>query len=447
MRLMPGKKAADAGLKRCTELVEEFPHSAQARFLKALAHFSSQPPDYTQSLDELGRALALDSEHIHARELRVEVYQAAGRHDQAEAECRTLLDKQPESIMTMLVLGDLMQARNAPEAEYRDLAKKFDQNPAAGLLLAMAIHRDNPARAEELANKALGGDPDWRLLKAYAGFLAARGGAGKVVQRLAVYAQANPDSPDALRTLASVQAAAGDLASAAESQHNAYALGGRSYHDLQLLVSILVQNEKPDEALAVIAKHRKQRPDDSAATLLMARLYGRLNKIDDTVELLTDLLNQEPENVDANIVIGTAYLLRRQYDDAARHYESVLLQDPANHTAANNLAYILAEFLDRPRDAARVILPVLQRYPRSASVQDTWGWIQYKLGRLTEAMAALNLSLRLEPDDPLSHYHAAVVCNQLEQNERARELLERALALDPDFDKAEQARKLLDSLR
>jgi len=446
MRLMPGRKATDAALRRCGELVAAFPHSAHAHFLLALAHFSSRPSAPNKSLDELQRALDINPDHTRARELRADVYRALGRNEDAESECRTLLEKQPNSLGAMLMLGEMMQRRQAPGKEFRKLAARFPGNRASKLVLAMATYADDPAKARALADEALGDAPDWQMLKAYAAFLAAHGAADDAARRLEAFISENPKSADAHRTLASVRAAAGDLAAAAESRRKAYVLGGFACDDLQTLVAVLMKDGRAEKAVAVVAEHLERRPDDTAATLLLARLYGRLNRVRDTIELLTDLLEKEPDNTQAHLVIGTAYLVRKQYDDAVRHYEAVLKDAPSNITAANNLAYILAEYKDMPREAERVLLPALQRFPASASAQDTWGWIQYKLGRLAEARAALDESLRLEPDEPLTNYHAAVVCNRLGEKARARELLQRALTLDAGFEHADHARRLLDDL-
>ena len=200
------------------------------------------------------------------------------------------------------------------------------------------------------------------------------------------------------------------------------------------------------EAVSLIKEHIANAPHDSGARLLLARVLGKFGKVDAAIAEITGILEDDPNNTEAHLTLGTAYLLKKRYDDAAEHYEAVLMREPSNYTAANNLAYILAEHLGRSEEAERIILPALERFPDSALIQDTYGWILYKIERFDEAREALQQSLKLEPDQPIVMFHLAVVCKQLEDATRARKLLRRTLELDPTFEKADDARTLLESL-
>jgi len=122
------------------------------------------------------------------------------------------------------------------------------------------------------------------------------------------------------------------------------------------------------------------------------------------------------------------------------------MRDASNHTAANNVAFILAEHFDRPEEAERVILPALHRFRDSATIQDTYGWILYRRGKLDDARDALQRSMKLDPNESITMFHLAVVCKELADMDRARALLSRALEIDASFEKADAARKLLQSM-
>ncbi|MCI0461398.1 MAG: tetratricopeptide repeat protein [Gemmataceae bacterium] len=79
---------------------------------------------------------------------------------------------------------------------------------------------------------------------------------------------------------------------------------------------------------------------------------------------------------------------------------------------------------------------------------DTLAWALYKNQRFQEAAAAMTQALRLGTRDAQLYYHAGMIYDHLGQKEKAREYLERALALNPHFSvlQAEVARRTLKAL-
>ena len=60
----------------------------------------------------------------------------------------------------------------------------------------------------------------------------------------------------------------------------------------------------------------------------------------------------------------------------------------------------------------------------------------YTSGKLTEAIAAYERAVQLQPDDAYSHYCLAVAYNSKNMLEKAAELYEKAIELDEDFAEA-----------
>ena len=446
MRITPGKTTANVALKRCTQFAERFPHLARAHHLIALAGLLADPPDRQGAEAALERALTIAPGLQEALILRARLHLDLDRLPEAEEDCRKLLDEQARNNEAMLLLGDILKRRNAPPDEYEKLGEAFPNNTAARLLLALAVRSQDTERSARLAAQALGEEPPWDLLKAYCSFLIDEDHPNEAISALRAFLDRDPASADARRLLADAHVGAGDLAAADREQRRAYELGGHSFADLRRVVTVLMRAGAPADALSLIREHVAARPDASAARLLLAQVLGRSGKLDEALAEAASLVEEEPENVQARLILATACMLQKRFGDAAAHYEAVLLRDPANRAAGNNLAYILAEHLDRPSEAERVVLPAVRRFPESAPVQDTYGWILYKIGKLEEARDALEKSLKLAPDQPGTMFHLAVVCKHLDDPDRARELLRRALELNADFDNADEARRLLASL-
>jgi tetratricopeptide (TPR) repeat protein len=79
---------------------------------------------------------------------------------------------------------------------------------------------------------------------------------------------------------------------------------------------------------------------------------------------------------------------------------------------------------------------------------DAYGWTLYRLGRYEDARDAADEALRLGTRDARLLYHAGMISLALGDEDRARDELERALAISPWFDplQAPVARRALRGL-
>jgi tetratricopeptide (TPR) repeat protein len=65
---------------------------------------------------------------------------------------------------------------------------------------------------------------------------------------------------------------------------------------------------------------------------------------------------------------------------------------------------------------------------------DALAWALYKNKRYTEAADAMQKALRFQTPEPMFFYHAGLIDTALGKKDEAREMLKKALALNPDFD-------------
>ena len=447
MKYAQDKDTADAAAKRTADFVRRFPQLANAHYLQAVAELMRDEPGYVNAEASLGRALAIDPASVQARMLKARMLRDTGRFDESVYECRLVLKANPANTQAMLALGRALDRKGATIADYARLADEFPKNPAAKLLLAATLGDDAADRRAELVASALGDSPDWDITKGYSDLIAWKGRYDLAAKRLEAYANEHPHFIEGHRALAEVRTAAKDYPRAAESLRQAYLLSGRSQTALRRTVYMMVRANTIDDATALLHDHLKSRPKDTFARILLAQVLGQSGNAEKAVAELNAVLAKEPDNIEARLTLATAQMLQERYNDSLRNYERVLMNDPSNHIAANNAAYILADKLDRAMEGENLIIPAVQRYPKSAVLQETYGWVLYKLGKNDQAYDALQKSLHLEPKAPLAMYHMALVCKRLNKNDQAKDLLRKSLALDPNFDRAPEARKLLESLR
>ena len=117
----------------------------------------------------------------------------------------------------------------------------------------------------------------------------------------------------------------------------------------------------------------------------------------------------------------------------------------ARAVAANNLAWLYAE--TEQFDVALQLAQTAKReMPRMVQTDDTIGWIYYKKGMVPQALAAFSQAVAADPGNAVYLYHLGLVQLKDAKTATARESLERALKINPGFEGAEDARKVLRSL-
>jgi tetratricopeptide (TPR) repeat protein len=132
---------------------------------------------------------------------------------------------------------------------------------------------------------------------------------------------------------------------------------------------------------------------------------------------------------------------------AERQYRRALEISPGYVPAANDLAYLLANKGDSLGEALALAKLAKAAHPANASVLDTLGWVYFKLAQYDHAIDEFRKSLREAPDQAIVHYHLGLAYDGANQQKSALDALEKALALDPNFPEADQARQRIAALR
>ena len=135
--------------------------------------------------------------------------------------------------------------------------------------------------------------------------------------------------------------------------------------------------------------------------------------------------------------LATAYGALGLTDQAVDTYENILRMRPDDHRALNNLAYILADELDRPGEALEYIERAVNMKPQDSNLLDTYGWTLYKAGQFNRAVQELRRSVQARAG-AINTYHLALALRAAEERflslERAKEALE-FLKNDPQSEK------------
>jgi Tfp pilus assembly protein PilF len=430
--------------------------------------------------------LAREPKNPDALITRGKLYLTENNTVNALSTLQTAVEANPRSIDAQLALAQTYvlrgQTKEATTA-FNDALKLDGTNMEARLGQArLQINSGSAADAVPLVLKIVDEHPrnlEARLLLLHG--LMAVGDLPQATQQVNVLLQANPDS-------ATVQTAAGmlaamkqDSAGARAAYGRALAVDPRSYQALAGLLTTEMQGKQFGNAKALIEKQLALTPNDPNVLLMSAQTYNALGDafamekaLKKTVEVdpqslqayamlgkmyyqqgrldlarreLETYVNRAPNSVPGNTMLGTILELQGRNDEAKARYNKALQTDPRAAVAANNLAWIDANNNGNLDVALQLAQTAKAQLPSRHEVDDTLGWIYYKKGLSSQAIEALSSSTTRQPDNPNYNYHLALAYHQSGNHAQAKKYLEKVVNSKAKFDRLEDARKLLESIK
>jgi len=179
---------------------------------------------------------------------------------------------------------------------------------------------------------------------------------------------------------------------------------------------------------------------------MLATLYLKQQKLDQALAQAENLAKIQPRAVGAHTMVASILEQQHKLAEAQKRYEQVLEINTRAAVAANNLAWLYAESGNNLDVALHLAQTAKQEMPRLSQPDDTIGWIYYKKGLSSLALAAFTRAVAAEPRNAVYLYHLGLAQLREARPLTARQSLERALKIDPAFDGAEDARKALQSI-
>ena len=430
--------------------------------------------------------LAREPKNPEALITRGKLYLTENNTVNALSTLKTAVEANPRSIEAHLALAQTYVLRGANKeatTTYNDALKLDGKNMEGRLGLArLQINAGSAADAVPLMLKIVEENPrhlEARLLLLYG--LMAVGDLPQATQQMNVLLQANPNS-------ATIQTAAGMLASVKQDTAGARAAYGRalqadprSYQALAGLLTAEMQGKQFGSAKALIEKQLALTPNDPNVLMMSAQTYSALGDafamekaLKKTVEVdpqsldayamlgkmyyqqgrldlarreLETYVNRSPHSVSGNTMLGTILELQGRKDDAKARYNKALQTDPRAAVAANNLAWIDANNNGNLDVALQLAQTAKAQLPNRHEVDDTLGYIYYKKGLSSMAIESLSASTTRQPDNPSYNYHLALAYHQSGNKAEAKKYLEKVVNTKSKFDRLEDARKLLESIK
>lgn len=195
---------------------------------------------------------------------------------------------------------------------------------------------------------------------------------------------------------------------------------------------ILARKGQLEQARQLIRELPGRNPEE-LRTRLMAevQLLRDAQQLTAAHELLARALVDQPQ--DAELLYEQAMLAEKlgRLDEMEQHLRAIIARDPNHYHAHNALGYSLADRGIRLQEARELIVKALNQVPDDPFIADSLGWVEFRLGRLTEALAILERAYRTRADAEIAA-HLGEVMWALGQREKALQVWREGLRASPD---------------
>jgi tetratricopeptide (TPR) repeat protein len=175
-----------------------------------------------------------------------------------------------------------------------------------------------------------------------------------------------------------------------------------------------------------------ERDEDDARRKLTAeaQLLREMGEFKEALALYAKAVERFPN--DPDLVYEKAMAAEKAGDlpQLERLLRGLIQSHPDYHHAYNALGYTLADRNERLPEAKALIMKALEFAPGDPYIQDSLGWVQYRMGMLPEALATLQGAYARRPDAEIAA-HLGEVHWGLGQREQALRIWREGLLLNP----------------
>jgi putative PEP-CTERM system TPR-repeat lipoprotein len=441
-----------------------------------------KPEAYQAVEDVLKQAPTLDA----ALEMKAGFLLADKKNDEVVNITTGIVGRNPRAVRShflrgsaLALNGDTTEAINAFQ-QVLTLAPRFA--PARIQIASLHILRGDGGAAVDLLAPVVRDQPTLGLARYVLGqgYLLT-GNLPRAEAELSLAARGNPRSGPIQVWLGRLYAAKKDFPRARQAFERAIALQPESLEALNGLVTLDVIQKDLNAARRRLEPRIEASPNDESLLFLAATSYLSLGDHERSESLFKKVLEIDPNNINAYGRLGAIYLSQRRLDiaqksfeDLASHhinpggamtmvgvileiqgkpqearkvYERVVEADPKAGVAANNLAWIYAESGENLDVALKLAQSAKSTITTNAQVSDTLGWIYFKKGLTTLAISTLREAASQQGVSAAVHYHLGLAYAKNGDVPAARKSLEQALALNPSFSGAADAKQVLATLK
>ena len=463
----------NASLKAVNAALALNPHDPRALIDQALLKLSGPNPDYTTAVSDLLGVISEDPKNLQARSALASAYVSSHHFNEAVLEYRKILQIDPgdaaarASLLSLLyqLASDLKTVGPNDQSGFAAMLRRVDPVRLLTSVIGQAVKQDakNPqwlfwqARLDALTgheNRALKSARSAyvlanRNLRATLGYLQVLLDYKQFTTAEAVATKAiavNPSVFSLYLARALAQTGLGQMEPAAKSFAKVLRLTRKEPVAFLQATGRFEQAFRPQhqagKVISVLESIMKQHPNDTPIVDL-ALAEDDLNSgqfADSTsyADAAAKAFSAPEFKAQAYTTAAVALYQEKHYHQSGRAYAKALKLAPNDTQVLNNYAYTLGVKLSQPTEGLKLAEKansILARavgastFCREPSVLDTLGWLRYKTGDLSGAIAAFGQCITLDGATAEMYLHYGEVLVAAKRVNRARQVLRTGLAL------------------
>ncbi len=203
---------------------------------------------------------------------------------------------------------------------------------------------------------------------------------------------------------------------------------------------------KFDEGVAVLKPLADTPGDDSRGVQVLSEYYASDHRYAEAATVLRAAQTRFPDDMGVLFQLGAMLERQKQYDAAEKVFRQVITRNPAHAPALNYLGYTLVERNDRMQEAVAFIKRAVDIDPHNGAYLDSLGWAFLKLNQVDLAEVNLRRAAEQLPKDSVVQDHWGEVLLKQGKLADAIEAWRRSLAGDGELiDRAKIERKIRDA--
>ncbi len=400
--------------------------------------------EYSKARTTLEHLVAVDPDSFMGYSYLAKLYRELHFYDKAFVAYHKALDLNWSTPLAMELAGFYGSVKHFADAEdvYLSILEHEETNDeATERLIRLYLHQKKIDEAlDELEKLRSIRVDDERLDLTIGRILLDQKRFDEAVEHFSRVLSENSNAPDAVRTMLALT----------------YYESGKLPQSRQVLAGIPPESDVfVDSILMRIRILQEEKDLDGAEKLLqeligneetrrkefyfvLASLYRKEDRPEEGRSVFRQALKAFPDNVKA--LFEYALFLDRlgEIDEAIVQMEKVLLLDPDEPYALNYVGYTWADKGINLEKALDYVSRAVILKPEDGYVQDSLGWVYFKIGDFSRAVEELEKAVALQNDDPTINEHLGDA--YLKKGERGKALSSylQAAALYQDEDKKEQ---------
>ncbi|MDD5064187.1 MAG: hypothetical protein PHQ35_05440 [Phycisphaerae bacterium] len=375
---------------------------------------------YDQAIIDLKKSRSLSADPATQLVL-ARAYQRAGRGEDAITELEGMVDDSKASMQARTLLEQIywqLRKKETLKSFYEETLEKFPDNVGwHNQAASFALATGEVDRAEKLYKQAWEkskekGDGDSMSLEGYLQALIAGEKMDKFFEEAGKYVDSNFASVTLVK-MAEAKLKLGDKGAAIQYLRKAVDKAGTDEVLVSSILGRMYTLLGTEETLKYCQEKLKTNPDSLAANMAMFNLKMMNSEYNNAVEYINKCLQiigpSSPDRV--NYITKKAEAFTSAYaktsdnnylKKAIAEYESLLAEMPNNSDVLNNLAYMLAEENARLAEALEYAKRACEARPNTPGFLDTYSYLLYKNGKLSEAAEFLQAALQQYEQNKIS---------------------------------------------